>query len=696
MSDRTVVRFLRVAVVIGGTLAVIGSAVIIAIGHAGAWWSGLTAFVALFSVFFAVFSWLVIPRQPRNAVVWAMASTAIFGGLMVAGLAAAASVVDDPIPVLLAAESVVPADLPSSAAWILMFTQPALILAFFSLLTFGLLLFPDGRMPSLRWRWVGRFAGVGIGVTTVGFAWGFRPESTRAADESLLLDIGFVAVILAVLLSLVAMVGRFRRSSGATREQFKWVVWGTSIFVPVVVVSVMFGGTRYQDLVVAPFMVAATIFLVSYGIAVGKYRIYDIDLVINKTFTVAVLAVIIAAIYVGIVVGVGSLFGSGENTQFAVQIAATATVAVAFQPIRRRAQQWANRAVYGHRATPYEVLARFSHRAAETSDDELLARIPRLIVDGTGAVEATLWVRSDAGFRAAATFPDSVAPIELSAHGAFEDPNADHSVPVFHDGESLGGISLVKARGEAIAPAEKQLVENLASGMGLALRNDRLTSQLRGQVAELEASRDRILAAVDEARRALEHDLDSGPQQQLVALKVMLGPTRKQAAQAGANKSAEVLAQLETDAGEAIRAVREFSGGVYPPLLEAEGLVVAITQQTQKAALPIAVEAGGLGRYSREVEAAVYFTILEALQNIAKYADASTVWVLLSQEDGELRFEVTDDGGGFDPSKVTAGSGLANMADRLDAVGGTWNLVSAPGSGTTVSGTVLTADRVSA
>ena len=449
------------------------------------------------------------------------------------------------------------------------------------------------------------------------------------------------------------------------------------------------------DLAKALSLIPGSALIVALIVSITKYRLYEIDMVISKTFTLAVLAVIIATVYVGIVVGLGWLLGSGENTQFGLQIAATAAVAIAFQPVRRRAQQWANRAVYGQRATPYEVLARFSHRAVETSDDEVLARIPKLIVDGTGAVEATLWVRSDTGFRAAASWPEGAVPTELSSPDTFEDPKADHSAPVFHDGELLGGISLVKARGEAIAPAETELVENLASGMGLALRNDRLTSQLRGQVAELKASRDRILAAVDEARRALEQDLDSGPQQQLVALKVMLGPTRKQAAQAGANKSAEVLAQLESDAGEAIRAVREFSGGVYPPLLEAEGLVVAITQQTQKSALPIAVESGGLGRYSREVEAAVYFTILEALQNIAKYADASTVLVLLSQEDGELRFEVTDDGGGFDPSKVTAGSGLGNMADRLDAIGGTWSLESAAGSGTTVSGVVLVGDRVS-
>jgi signal transduction histidine kinase len=352
--------------------------------------------------------------------------------------------------------------------------------------------------------------------------------------------------------------------------------------------------------------------------------------------------------------------------------------------------------VYGKRATPYEVLARFSHRAAEASDDELLVRIPRLIVDGTGALEAALWVRSNGGFRPAAVWPEAADRSDIRPTDPFVDPGADYSVPVFHDGDLLGGLSLVKPRGEQLPPAAEELVANLASGMGLALRNATLTSQLQNQVAELEASRERILAAADEARRSLERDLDSGPQQQLVALKVMLGPTRKQAAEAGAAKTAEVLAQLETDAGEAIRTVREFAGGVYPPLLEAEGLAVTLEEQTHKSTLPIAVAADAIGRYPREVEAAVYFTILEALQNIAKYAGASRVSVDLHEADGELSFEVADDGAGFDAATVAAGSGLANMADRIDAIAGSLSFESAPGSGTTVRGKVPIGDRVRA
>ncbi len=275
----------------------------------------------------------------------------------------------------------------------------------------------------------------------------------------------------------------------------------------------------------------------------------------------------------------------------------------------------------------------------------------------------------------------------LPVGGEFSDPGADHSLPVFHRGELLGGISLV-SQGETFPPSEVELVEDLSAGLGLVLHNAGLTRRLQEQVDALEASRERVLAAADSARRSLEQDLDSGPQQQLVALKVMLGPTRVLAEQAGAEKTAGVLAQLEDEAGDAIRAVREFSGGVYPPLLEAEGLAAAMAERVGRATLPVAFRADGVGRFPREVEAAVYFTVLEALQNAAKYAEPSSVEVVLEQADGRVQFRVSDDGVGFDESTTVAGSGLANMSDRIDAVGGSLEIASLPGEGTTVSGSV--------
>jgi signal transduction histidine kinase len=236
----------------------------------------------------------------------------------------------------------------------------------------------------------------------------------------------------------------------------------------------------------------------------------------------------------------------------------------------------------------------------------------------------------------------------------------------------------------------------LASGLGLALRNARLTANLRDRVVELEASRERILFAADAARRALENDLDSGAQQTLVALKVKLGPTRMRAEKAGATKAAGLLAQLEREAGDAIQSVRDFAAGIYPPLLEAEGLAVAISHQAAKAAVPVAVHAEGLTRYPRETEAAIYFSVLEALQNTAKYAEAESATVTLSQHEHVLHFEVRDTGQGFDAATVTHGAGVTGMTDRLDTVGGKVRVESSPGRGTTVSGSVPLSELVDA
>lgn len=563
-----------------------------------------------------------------------------------------------------------------------------------------ILLFPDGRLVSRRWR-LALYAMVpiaiaGSGAGLINGGWGgdmrqievaagpFRECCAPVGDA--LSGVFYAGIALSVFAAVASFAVRLRRSRGEERQQMKWMMVAGAWLAAVVTVAILTDAQgTFEAFLIASGLAAIPL---SVAVAILRYRLYDIDLVINKAMVFGALGLLIGAVYVTVVVGIGSLLGPDDEASFVLGVVATALVALAFQPARRRVQHVANRVVYGERATPYEVLARFSHRAAEADDSELLSRIPRLIVDGTGAARATLWTRAGGRFTVAASWPynGNAADIDLDPHEPWRDPDADYSLPVSHDGDLLGGISLVKGRGDVVTPAEEELLNDLVSGMGLALRNARLTARLQDQVEELEASRERILAADDAARRTLEHDLDSGPQQQLVAMKVMLGPVRKHAEESGAAKTAEVLAQLEVDAGAAIQAIRDFSGGVYPPLLEAEGLAVAIRQQARSSSIPIRVEADGVGRYPREIESAIYFTVLEALQNVAKYAEAGQVVVTLGQRDGTLEFTVSDDGVGFDPGGVSAGSGLANMADRLDAVGGTWMVESRPGDGTTVRG----------
>src|SRR5207344_1869796 len=231
---------------------------------------------------------------------------------------------------------------------------------------------------------------------------------------------------------------------------------------------------------------------------------------------------------------------------------------------------------------------------------------------------------------------------------------------------------------EPLTPAGERLVRDVAAQAGLVLRNVALIDDLR-------ASRQRLVAAADEARRRLERNLHDGAQQRLVALRITLGLAR-QVARSSPQEADELLAQTEREAQDALEELRDLARGIYPPLLADLGLAAALEAQAQKAALPVTVEAPGLGRYSQDVEAAVYFCVLEALQNAAKYAAATRAEVRLAASGHDLRFEVTDDGAGFDPGSKAYGTGLQGMADRLHAHGGSLAVRSAPGAGTTISG----------
>jgi signal transduction histidine kinase len=234
----------------------------------------------------------------------------------------------------------------------------------------------------------------------------------------------------------------------------------------------------------------------------------------------------------------------------------------------------------------------------------------------------------------------------------------------------------------------ERLVEDVAAQTALVLANVRLIEELR-------ESRRRIVTAQDERAKALERNLHDGAQQQLVALAVK----QRLAGSLVDRDPAQAKGMIDTiqaETQEALETLRDLARGIYPPLLADKGLGAALEGQARKAALPVDVETEGLGRYPQEVEAAVYFCCLEALQNVAKYADASRATVRLVGNDGVLRFEVRDDGAGFDPSSTSFGSGLQGMADRLDAVRGSLQVRSAPGEGTTITGAVTASARSTA
>lgn len=230
-------------------------------------------------------------------------------------------------------------------------------------------------------------------------------------------------------------------------------------------------------------------------------------------------------------------------------------------------------------------------------------------------------------------------------------------------------------------------MSDLASQAGLMLRNVRLTAELQGRLVELRASRQRLVAAQDEKRRKIERNIH-GAQQQLVALAVKLRLAENAARSEEAAKTGAMLSGLQVDTADALENLRDLARGIYPPLLADKGLAAALEAQARKATIPTVVDPDGIDRYAKEIESAVYFCALEALQNVGKYAEASTATIRLAEGEGSLTFEVADDGLGFDTNTTGHGTGVQGMIDRLEAIDGTLDVRSAPGEGTSVIGRI--------
>jgi signal transduction histidine kinase len=361
--------------------------------------------------------------------------------------------------------------------------------------------------------------------------------------------------------------------------------------------------------------------------------------------------------------------------------------------LRTRAQRFADRLVYGERAAPYEVLSEFSERLGNTyANDQLLPRMAAALAGGTGAVRADVWVRIGDQLVPEATWPhdaEALPPIVADESDAGVVSPLEMREPIRHQGELLGALSIVKRPGDTISPPEEKLVRDLAGQAGLVMRNVALTEQLMDHIEQLRASRQRLVHAQDEERRKLERNLHDGAQQQLVALSVQLR-LAEGLVDRDPEKTKAMLANLQTATGQAIEDLRDLARGIYPPLLADKGLVAALEAQVRKGSIDTTVESVNVTRYPQQVEAAVYFCALEALNNVAKYSGASRAEVRLAQSNGDLTFEVSDDGAGFDMDRTSYGTGLRGMADRVEAIGGILDIRSTPGRGTSVAGRIPT------
>lgn len=653
---------------------------------AGSW------FFPLIPLAFAVVGCLVASRHPKNPIGWIA---------LAVGVGGAGPIFPSGYPQYALTDPGLPFTTLSAWleewAWVLWVAPAGLFI----------LLFPDGKLVSPRWRWAlwfwcfSTFAAIAAIALHPG-PLSFNPEvrnpvGIEGMDPVMnVLTAGVVLIPLSILAAASSLVVRYRRSRGEIRIQLKWLVTSVAIVAVTHLIAttstfIYEAAFRSGLFTVEPQPVAIsilqsaalvtwTLIPISAGIAILKYRLYSIDLVINRAVVFGFLVAFVTATYVGIVVVLGTRLSASAEPNLGLSIVATAVVAVAFQPIKEKVQTLANRLVYGRRSTPYEVLARLSNEVGKGySSDEIAEKVVRALYDGTGAQSAELWLNVDGRPTLKASWPPDSASSEP----------AGASVDIDYEGETLGALVLYKKSGEAAGSADLDLMSNLAAQAALVLRNARLTEELEKRLAEiseqaeeLRASRERIVTAQDAERRRIERNLHDGAQQRLVTLSLSL---RRAEQRLGAGADPEVKQLLQQSAEElkaALTELRELARGIHPAILREDGLSAAVRSLSERAPLPVAVADDSVGRLPGTVEATAYFVVSEALTNVARYANASRAGVTLQVDDGWLALEVADDGsGGADPER---GSGLRGLMDRVSALGGELRVQSPPGEGTVV------------
>jgi len=593
-------------------------------------------------------------RQPRNAVAWVM----LLGALaLVMSFGTSVELFASEGWALQAAR----------ATWPLMYAWPIAV-AF---------VFPDGRLLTPQWRWVA----VGAVASFVGFmalalldpspfdppdAAVVNPLAGNTLGERLLGTGIWAPFWLGILASLFAgalsVILRYRRSTGIERLQVLWLMWA-AVLVPLGLVFCATGWLLFSgpsELLFAYLLLMEAAVAAAVGIAVVRYRLYAIERLVNRTVVYAVLTVVLGGAYVGLTAALGVVLGHGSAWVTAL---ATLAVALAFRPLRGRVQSLVDRrfdrARYDalRRVRGFEQEIREGRRAPEEIGAVLASAL------GDPLAELFFWLPAsetfaDAGGRLVGELPeDGRARSEIRHEGV-------RTAVLLHDPSLL---------------VRRTLLDELLASAALSVEIARLRVEVRTQLAEVRASRERIVEAGYEERRRLERDLHDGAQQRLVSLGI-----RVRRMQRTLPREARILApaldEIVREVGSAIGDLRQIAAGVRPARLD-DGLAAALRDLARTAPVPVSVDAS-VGRVAGSVEAAAYFVACEALTNAVKHASASGVALSAVRENGTLRVSVTDDGVGG--AVARRGSGLAGLRDRVAAHGGTLEVVSPRGGGTRV------------
>jgi signal transduction histidine kinase len=572
---------------------------------------------------------------------------------------------------------------------------------------FLMLLFPNGCLLSRRWRTVAWVAVFGAALTALGDA--FTPDLLRTHSFvenpfgvvgdiggtfpiykvfSASTVLGTTLLLMSTLAALFSFTLRLHRARGDERQQLKWFLYAAvpaTVCVSVALIDVILhhlntyfllfknspnwtGIWSWDFLIFISYLgVYATLVVPVFTyVAILKYRLYDIDLIINRTLVYGALSACVVGIYVLAVVALGALFQAQDN--LAISIAATGLVATLFQPLRDRLQRGVNRLMYGERDDPYAVISRLGRRLESAlAPDTVLPTIAETIAQALKLPYAAILLKEGEGFRTAAVYG--------SPRGEPE------TLPLVYQSDEIGRLELSpRAAGEGFSPADRRLLEDLARQVEVAVHAVRLTT-------DLQHSRERLVATREEERRRLRRDLHDGLGAQLAGLNVQAGALRRLIPR-DPDAADELAVELRDELRSAIADIRRLVYDLRPPALDDLGLVEALRQLAERYGskdepLRVVVEAPeDLPNLPAAVEVAVYRVTQEALTNVARHARARICVVRLVLNE-DVALEIVDDGVGI-PAQRSAGVGLSSMHERASELGGSCVVQSVPNGGTQV------------
>ena len=556
----------------------------------------------------------------------------------------------------------------SRATWPLLYAWPIAVAY----------VFPNGRLLSRRWRWVA-IAGTSCFVIFMTLAMldpaPFDPPDDSVRNPLLHNRVGetlegtgiwvpfWIGILASLFGGVIAIRLRLKRSTGIERLQTLWLAWAASL-IPLgllLCAAQWLVLNRFFDVVVFPFLIVMqALVAAAVGIAITRYRLYAIERLINRTFVYAALTLLLAGAYGAITLSLGVIVGRGSDW---VVAAATLVVAVAFRPLRTAVQNAVDRRFARDRYQGVRRVQAFEHQVREgaRAPEEIGAVLAEALRDPLSTLlfwtpESRNYVDAEGG--AVPELPeDGRARSEILHKGA-------RTAVLLHDPGLL---------------QKRTLLDDVLAAATLSVEIARLRVEVRLQLAEVNASRTRIVEAGYEERRRLERDLHDGAQQRLVSLGLQLRRLQR-----SLPKEAMILApaldQVVDEVGSAISDLRQIAAGVRPARLD-DGLASALADLARSSPIPVAVEAP-IERVAASIEAAAYFVACEALTNAVKHASASQVALRAVRENGTLRVSIEDDGVGG--AQARRGSGLAGLKDRVAAHGGTLAIVSPRGAGTRI------------